>query len=251
MNEFREHSTYFEKPFIRTPFFKALTPERNLSETRDLEGLCNFSKDDLILDHGCGQGRHCSQLTEDGFSVIGFDYSKTLLNLAIREKNVRNLVIPYIRGDMLYLPIKDSLFDWALSLFGSFGYLSDRENVEVLSEIRRVLKPGGKLVLDIWNKDAVLKKYGDDQKHEIGKDQYFIQKCRFDHDVNRMYVDRYFTGPGTEEKYSVSFRVYTRDEISEILTDLRFEILDFRGSFSSSEITTNSRSMVIVATKAG
>ncbi|RKX24433.1 MAG: hypothetical protein DRP46_13295 [Candidatus Zixiibacteriota bacterium] len=249
MNKFREHRTYFEEPFIRTPFFKALTPGRNLSETRSLEKLCDFSKDDLILDHGCGQGRHCTQLTADGYTAIGFDYSKTLLDLAVREKNTRGLDIFYIRGDMLYLPIKDSLFDWALSLFGSFGYLSDQENIEVLQEIRRILKPGGKLILDIWNKDAILKKYGDDKKHEVGKDQYFIQKRRFDHNLSRMHVDRFFIGPDNEEKYSVSFRVYTRDEISKILSDLKFEILDFRGSFTSRKITPDSRSMVIVAGK--
>jgi len=251
MHHFTEHRSYFEEPYTRTPFFKALTPERNLSETKALEALCKFSHDDLILDHGCGQGRHTTQLRADGFAVTGFDYSRILLDMAVEEMNKRKLSIPYVRGNMPNLPFKDSAFDWVLSLFGSFGYLSDKENIEVLEEIARVLKPGGTLMLDIWNKEAVLNRYGDDKKHQIGNNEFFIQKCHFDHNLNRMTVNRFFTSPDNEEKYSVSFRVYTRAEISEILTSLGFEIRDFRGSFESREITPESKSMVIICKKIG
>jgi cyclopropane fatty-acyl-phospholipid synthase-like methyltransferase len=67
METYREHRKYFEEFYIDTPFFDAFTPERAATETDNLKKLCGFKKDDTILDTGCGHGRHCIRLKDDGF----------------------------------------------------------------------------------------------------------------------------------------------------------------------------------------
>ena len=247
--QFRQHRSYFEKPYVITPMFKALTPERTASEVAELVALCKFSKEDLILDHGCGQGRHCFGLRGIGYRVAGLDYSRTLLKMAATVARRVDSDVPYIRGDMRYLPLKDSIFTWVLSLFGSFGYLSETDNVEVLKEIRRVLKPRGKLLLEIWNKEFALKNDGEEIHRNLESGEHFLQRCRFSHDTRRMTVRRFFTTGDKKEEYSISYRIYTSPEISDILTSLGFEICDIRGSFSSRELMPESRDLVVICEK--
>jgi SAM-dependent methyltransferase len=247
--QFREHRTYFEEPYVKTPMFKALTAERTASEVAELTALCKFSREDFVLDHGCGQGRHCRGLRDIGYAVVGLDYSRTLISMAGAEAGRVDSDIPYVRGDMRYLPLRDSVFTWVLSLFGSFGYLSDTDNLEVLKEIRRVMKCRGKLLLDIWNKEFALKKSGEEIHRDLETGEHFIHRSDFSHETKRMTVRRFFVTADKEKEYSISYRLHTLPEISDILDSLGFEILDVRGSFSSKELSPESRGLVVISEK--
>src|ERR687894_183000 len=52
----------------------------------------------------------------------------------------------FVRADYRKLPFPDASFDAAVNLFSSLGYLGDEEDVRVLAEIGRVLRPGSRLV---------------------------------------------------------------------------------------------------------
>lgn len=102
-----------------------------------------------ILDLCCGTGRHSLALADFGYNVTGIDLSEVLLKQAVQsdeEKRVR-----WIRGDMRSIPVQGP-YDAVVNLFTSFGYFdTEEENVQVLREIRRVLKPGGGFILDFLN----------------------------------------------------------------------------------------------------
>lgn len=101
-----------------------------------------------ILDLCCGAGRHMQLLLEQGFNVSGLDRSAALLAEARRVMPHASLT----QGDMRELPFPDARFDRVLNLFTSFGYFDDpADDLRVLSEIRRVLKPGGRAMLDHMN----------------------------------------------------------------------------------------------------
>lgn len=102
-------------------------------------------KDNIkILEIGCGAGRLVRYLTQKGFSVAGFDISRTL----IKEGHIRYPdAMIFIAGDGM--PIKDSFFDIVLS----FDVLEHIPDVDAhLSEVRRVLKPGGLYLFQTPNK---------------------------------------------------------------------------------------------------
>lgn len=102
-----------------------------------------------VLDLCCGMGRHSMALHRFGFQVTGVDLSEVLLAEARKldgEGEVR-----WIRGDMRSVPLTES-FDAVVNLFTSFGYFSDSaDNEQVLKEIRRLLKPGGRFIIDYLN----------------------------------------------------------------------------------------------------
>ena len=60
-----------------------------------------------------------------------------------------------VRGDYRALPFEDASFDAALNLFTSLGYLERDEDVGVLREMLRVLRPGGPLVLETVHRDTL------------------------------------------------------------------------------------------------
>jgi len=104
----------------------------------------------IVLDLGCGEGRHLSDLTAQGSrEVVGLDLSPELLVRAgARAADTAGLV----RADMRALPFAAGAFGTVLSLFTAFGYfgrLADHE--DLLTEIARVLAPDGIWCLDYLN----------------------------------------------------------------------------------------------------
>ena len=109
----------------------------------------NLSKNIKILDAGCGPATYCRALKELGYqNIIGVDYSWSVLKKA-KEKNYG---IEYINADIYYLPFKQNLFDHVICI----GVLQSITNEEsLISELKRVLKPGGILLIAILNEDEI------------------------------------------------------------------------------------------------
>jgi len=102
-----------------------------------------------VLDLCCGMGRHSMALADFGYRVTGVDLSGVLLDVA-RERDGSGRV-EWLQGDMRSVPA-DGPFDAVVNLFTSFGYFDDdRENGKVLQEISRLLKPGGRFIIDFMN----------------------------------------------------------------------------------------------------
>jgi SAM-dependent methyltransferase len=97
---------------------------------------------DRVLDCACGVGYGAALLAEAGASVIGVDLSPT----AIRYANWRygRQGLSFLCGDAARLPFPDSSFDVAVS-FETIEHIHDDEGF--LSEMSRVLKPNGALVV--------------------------------------------------------------------------------------------------------
>jgi len=106
-----------------------------------------------ILDLCCGMGRHSLALADSGYRVTGVDLSEVLLEEARRHDQFSR--VTWIRGDMRQVPLHRD-FDAVVNLFTSFGYFDrDEENARVLKEIDRLLKPGGKFIIDYLNPQYV------------------------------------------------------------------------------------------------
>ncbi len=106
-----------------------------------------------LLDLGCGMGRHAIFFDAHGFTVTAIDLSEYGIN-SLREWQKKNDTdFRTVVGDMTALPFADNAFDCIYS----YHVVShtDTEGIKrIMSEIRRVLRPGGEIYFDLCSKDA-------------------------------------------------------------------------------------------------
>lgn len=115
----------------------------------------NVKKDALVLDLACGTGRHTNPLSKEGCAIIGFDLSPDLLRIAQNSGHSQ-----FVNGDMRYLPFRSNIFTHVLSIDTSFGYLpSEREDLNSLREVSRILIKDGTFLLDVFNGEYLDYKY--------------------------------------------------------------------------------------------
>jgi demethylmenaquinone methyltransferase/2-methoxy-6-polyprenyl-1,4-benzoquinol methylase len=107
-----------------------------------------------VLDVCTGTGRGVLPIAASGADIVGIDLSSHMLAVAdrkIRKQNIQNISLQKMDATRLELP--DEHFDVAMSSFAL--HEMDRPLiVQVLSEIHRVLKIGGKLYLVEFEKDT-------------------------------------------------------------------------------------------------
>src|SRR5918999_4636975 len=139
--EMSDWDPVFDETYLLTylPFF---TEERTREEALGAVALAGVEPGAEVLDCPSGFGRHALVLTEAGYRVTGVERSEA--QLAESERRRGDAEWPrLVRGDYRELPFEDESFDAALNLFTSLGYLERDEDVGVLRELRRVLRPGG------------------------------------------------------------------------------------------------------------
>jgi ubiquinone/menaquinone biosynthesis C-methylase UbiE len=90
----------------------------------------------LVLDLGCGKGRFARELTRRGAKVIGLDLSSRMLSSAAG--------LPRVRATARALPFVDACFDAVIAI-EILEHVGDPAGV--IAEARRVLRPGGRLVV--------------------------------------------------------------------------------------------------------
>lgn len=97
----------------------------------------------LVLDLGCGNGRHMPALQRRFDRVVGVDFSRELLRRAGREGVV-------VQGDVARLPFRDSVADAVLYVAALHHLPSHEERLESLDEVGRVLRRGGRALVSVW-----------------------------------------------------------------------------------------------------
>jgi ubiquinone/menaquinone biosynthesis C-methylase UbiE len=138
-----------------------------------------------VIDIGCGRGRNSLFLAREGFNVTGVDISKEALQILQETAKEGNLKIRTIVSDDRKIKVPNAFFDAVVStLVIELHKRPERE--EAISEIERILKPGGILLItgsfsreEITELKTFLKDFkfispDDERIAEIGKDQEFI-----------------------------------------------------------------------------
>ncbi|KKR49117.1 MAG: hypothetical protein UT86_C0001G0089 [Candidatus Magasanikbacteria bacterium GW2011_GWC2_40_17] len=117
-----------------------------------------IKKGDKVLDLGCGNAVLYEILAGKSIDYVGLDVSSKLLNLA--KKNISSVKkngerARLIKGDIVDLPFSKNQFDWVLSL-AVLHHIPSRElQKKSAEEIYKILKPGGRIVISVWNLHTV------------------------------------------------------------------------------------------------
>ncbi len=206
-----------------------------------------------LLDIACGYGRHLVPLAERGIDVIGCDRSPFMLQeaqkslQAVRRKGkeigAQNRLV---RCDMRELPFT-RFFDCACNMFNSFGYFSDEDdNYRALSAVAQALKPGGLFLLDLENRDLLLRSMTTKDWFESG-DAVILEEKKFDFHRNRTEIDVRLIDKKGGRSYHHSIRVYSFSEISMLLNAAGFMVRAVFGGFNAEDFDWDHDRMLIIS----
>ena len=106
-----------------------------------------------FLDLGCGLGRHSFQFAEAGFSVFALDLSVEAVDFVRKKASLSNLQIQAFKEDMTNMPFENESMDCLLA-FHVLSHTDTPGMQKVISEIERVVKPGGEVFVTLCSKDA-------------------------------------------------------------------------------------------------
>jgi ubiquinone/menaquinone biosynthesis C-methylase UbiE len=198
-----------------------------------------------LLDVPCGFGRHSVPLARAGYRVVGVDRSEALL--AEARRRARGERWPkLVRADYRELPFADASFDAAVNLFSSLGYLGDAEDTKVLAGIRRVLRPGARLVIEIMHRDLLVLRFQESDWRLLGEGRLLLEQRTFDAAAGVAQVTQTLIDRAGRDSRSYSVRVYSATELLAMLAAAGFADARCHGDLDGAPFTTGSR-LVIVA----
>lgn len=199
------------------------------SEVDLFTSVLGLEPSDHILDLCCGQGRHSLELARRGFSkVFGLDRSHYLITRARKQARTEGLAASFREGDARKLPYPVDLFDFVLIPGNSFGYFESHENdMDVLREVFRVLKPGGKVLLDIPDGDYLRSNFVPRSWEWIDQNYFVCRERCLSGDNDRLITREVIThvknGVMADQFYAE--RLYSQESIRRILGECGYEAI--------------------------
>src|SRR5690606_13166917 len=138
----------FEKIYANYDHMNSIISfKRHVKWRKDVMSHMNVVEGSKALDVCCGTGDWSFSLAEavgESGEVIGLDFSQNMLSVAKKrneEASYKNL--SFIHGNAMELPFEDNTFDYVTI---GFGLRNVPDYMQVLREMHRVVKPGGKVV---------------------------------------------------------------------------------------------------------
>ncbi|MGD0986144.1 MAG: methyltransferase domain-containing protein [Acidimicrobiales bacterium] len=224
-----------------------LTEERNLAETNEIIDTLSLQSGERVLDVPCGHGRISNLLAVRGLEVTGVDASALFLDKARHDASAAGVSVRYESGDMRQLPM-DGPFDAVVCWYTSFGYFDDDDNRRVLSEFRRVLRPGGRLLIETIHRDGFVRDFTPSPFASIEQvgDDMTLNRTTFDPDLGGIQTERMIVRDGRVRTHVFSVRLPTVPEFRQWLSEAGFSSSRFEGR-NGEVLDLNSRRLVVLA----
>lgn len=234
----------FDEDYLRTlPFTTAQQTGREVAFIRKVLALPEGSE---VLDVACGYGRHALEFAQTGIRITGLDLSLPLLIRAADDAQRRGLAVNFVHADMREMAF-DSQFDAAYCVMSSFGYFDEETNLRVASSICRSLKPGGRFLLDIINRDYIV---GDlpSRVWWEGDGCVVLEEVDFNYHTSRVMIRRSVVfSDGRQTEQEISMRAYSLHELGKLLRQAGFRVLEVSGGLATRSKFYGSASRNIIA----
>ena len=224
------------------------TPERTEAEVDFVLSALQLEKGARILDLCCGVGRHSVQFAARGYRVTGLDFNEDYIRKARMLAEETGVEAEFVRADMRRIP-RGKKYDAVVNLFTSFGYFErDAENFKVLGAVSRCLEPGGRFVLDLLNRDWLMRNFIEKDWTEE-PDSYTLQEREFDSERGAVVCRWIWIRNGRAKEHTSSVKQYTYGELEKELKARGMKIENCYGDFTGNPLDLDNPQMIIVARK--
>lgn len=203
----------------------SLNRELTATEADFIQENLDLKIEDKILDIPCGFGRHAIELTGRGFDVTGIEYHSAQIQAARKAMEQEGVKFNLIQADMRHIPF-ENYFDKIYNFFTSFGYFDDRENEKTVEEFNKALKPGGLVLLDVINRDRLIRFFQPAIIQHLENGRIWLQENQFNPQTSRIKTRHTLINlDGSTTERDVNLRIYSVHELINIFIRKNFQIL--------------------------
>jgi SAM-dependent methyltransferase len=200
-----------------------------------------------VLDLACGPGRHSVALAQRGFRVTGVDRTTFLLSKARERADDAGVTVEYVQQDMRDFCRPDS-FDLALSMFTSFGYFDHvDEDRLVLSNLRRSLRPGGVLVMDVAGKEVLARVFEHAGVQVAPDGRKLMQHRQVRPGWRRLSVEWTIIDGNSARSFAIEHTIYSGWELQEMMLAAGFAEARVYGGLDGQPYDDKASRLVAVA----
>ena len=207
---------------------------------REVEAVCSLlplSKDHRILDLCGGQGRHSLELARRGYRhCTVLDYSQVLIDVGRTKAHAEGLEVEFVQGNAVDTGLAGESYDYVLILGNSLGYLPDTmDDLQIMKEVSRLLKPGGQLLVDVTDGSAVRDRFNPNAWHEIDEQMVVCrQRVLYGETVHaREVVLCKEKGLVRDQTYAI--RLFTSEDLTQLVVQAGFSNCCIQTGFSSQD----------------
>ncbi|MHC4660887.1 MAG: class I SAM-dependent methyltransferase [Planctomycetota bacterium] len=250
----RENPTWIDELF-KSPVYEQeyagteSDAERAIEESKFIAEQLELKNTDRVFDLACGSGRHVLLIAEQAGSVVGLDISERFIAKAVsvaEENKIGN--IEFAAGDMRDIEY-DREFDAAYNFFTAWGYYSDEENFDILVRVFRALRPGGRFLLEMINRDALMRRFHAQNWHELKDGTLVLSEQSFDLSSGRMTSSRTYLHENEKRIIEIVHHIPSSDELVRMFERAGFSDVRLVASPGGGEAGIDTKRIAVIGKK--
>jgi SAM-dependent methyltransferase len=236
---------FFDRTWLEHGF-DLVSKEETKQEAEFIFQALNLKRNEELLDIGCGIGRHSVALANKGLRVTGLDFNADYIKRAKSLALATRIRPTFVEGDMRKLPYVNK-FDAAVCFWSSFGFFDDDVNFAILKNIHKALKNGGRFLLDVTNRDFLIRYYQQKSWTKTGRG-YVLEKRLINVETSRIATTWHFIGGGSPVRKKSDIRLYSLHELESILARAGFKANARYGDINRARPNLNTPRLIICST---
>jgi SAM-dependent methyltransferase len=238
---------FFDDDYLRI-YRPQFSPERTEAETAFIAEMLAAPAGGEVLDLACGFGRHAIGMAARGYRMTGVDFNPRYLEIAEADAKAAGVAVTWRTGDMRGLA-DTRAYDGVYSFFTSFGYYEDEDNERVLANVATAIRPGGRFLLDLVNRDWLLAHTQQRTWTQRDDGALLMEETELELVTSRVRTRQFLLPPGGGAQVTKEFslRAYTCAELSALLRRHGFIVREVLGSAEREAYSAASRRLVILS----
>ncbi len=246
---YQEHGGYFGKRYLQE-YADDISRKNTELQIKFLRHYGGVIPGHHILDVACGHGRHSIKLAKLGCTVTGVDINGMFLEMADSVARRSRLKIRWLNQGMSTLKFSAE-FDVAISMFTSIGYAEDEAvDQQTLRCVHKALKRGGKMVIDIINREWLIRNFCHRDWIEYSNGSRLIVERTFDFSSSRNHERRVsIEANGETSEVQSSQRIYSLHELLTMCQRVGFKVVGSYGDFSGGRLSLDTKRCILIAQK--
>ncbi|MEN6550854.1 MAG: methyltransferase domain-containing protein [Candidatus Cryosericum sp.] len=238
--------SYFDDTYRRL-FLDTVTEARTRAQVQAILRIVPLLPDSVVLDVGCGLGRHSIEFASLGFRVTGIDMNADYVAACRARCLALGVPADFFVADARSMQLSLRA-DLVLSLWSSFGYYGEDGDGAILCHMAAHMNTGARLFLDVENGDYVIRHFVAEEWHETGG-EVIVERRRLNVVEGTVCTRRLVVSPSSRTEYHRTLRMYTPAELSRLLQLAGLHVEGWYGDYDESRLGSESKRMIAVAVK--